>query len=131
MEIKYIMAKKKFDKTKFTREEIKAIIIDIGTDEVKEITKAIEVERRKSKDLYVNFACRIQRKHLDWLKHYADQFGSASVMRLMGDTVSEFVERNMKTYPMLDHFGKLLVTTSKRGRRPNKPSDDAPVGIDA
>lgn len=106
--------------TKFTLDQIKAIIIDIGTDKIKEITKAIEYERRKPKDVYVNFACRILRRDLDWLKHYSGEFTSVPLARFLGDTVSEYIAKNVEKYPMMDTFGRVIVTSSKKGRPTNK-----------
>lgn len=103
----------------WTVEQLETLIMDIGIDKFKEISKNLELKRRKTKDTYVNFSCRLPRKNLDWLRHYTKELSTLTLSRFMGEKLSEFVQQNLDKYPMLDNFGGVVVSASKRGRRTN------------
>ena len=112
--------------TQLSREDVRALIEQVGLDVIREETKNIEIQKKKDKDLYSNFSCRILRKYHDWCRHYYPMFGSVSINKFMGDLLVQNIDQRLEKYPMLPQFGKKSAD-KKPGRKKKISIDESSV----
>jgi hypothetical protein len=105
------MSDRKQEKVQFTAKEVRALIKEMGIDEISKAVKDVRAEIRKEiREARIvrteNFSVRMPGSYIDWYKEYFKHFSRNSASAFMSTVLIKYADQHMASYEMKEHFGK-------------------------